>query len=148
YGRPIPDYTRSDDNNVRVVLRGGEGSLRFAAFVFEEDRQGRSLALDELIVLNALFFERRIDSAAVGKLIQKGQEEARYVLERLRERGLVEARGEKRGRVYHLSASLYRRMDQPQGYVRARGIDAIRHEEMVLRYAKSHGRIVRDQVAE
>src|SRR5207247_149928 len=46
YGRPIPDYTRSDDNNVRVVLRGGEGSLRFAAFVFEEDRQGRSLALD------------------------------------------------------------------------------------------------------
>jgi ATP-dependent DNA helicase RecG len=148
YGRPVPDYTRSDDHNVRVVLRGGEGSLQFAAFVYDEDRQGRTLTLDELIVLNALFFERRIDSAAVGRLTQKGHGEARSVLERLQERGLVEARGEKRGRVYHLSANLYRRMNLPESYVRARGIDAIRHEEMVLQYAKSHGRIVRDQAAE
>ena len=39
-------------------------------------------------------------------------------------------------------------MNQPGGYVRAHGIDAIRHEEMVLQYVKSHGRIVREQAAE
>jgi ATP-dependent DNA helicase RecG len=66
----------------------------------------------------------------------------------LRERNLVEAHGEKRRRVYHLSASRYRRMNQPESYVRAHGIDSIRHEEMVLQHVKSHGRIVRDQVAE
>jgi ATP-dependent DNA helicase RecG len=148
YGRPIPDYTRSDDKNVRVVLRGGEGSLQFAAFVYEEDRHGKSLTLDELIILNALFFERRIDSVTAGKLIQKGHGEARSVLERLQERGLVEARGEKRGRVYHLSARLYRRMNQPEGYLRVHGIEAIRHEEMVLAFVRKEGKIVRGQVAD
>lgn len=32
YGRPMPDYTRSDEQDARVVPRGGEPSLRFAAF--------------------------------------------------------------------------------------------------------------------
>lgn len=147
YGRPIPDYTRSDNKNVRVVLRGGKGSLEFAAFVFQEDRQGKTLNLDELIALNALFFERRIDADTVGRLIQKAQGESRAILEGLQERGLVEARGEKRGRVYHLSATLYRRMKHPEGYVRAHGIDAIRHEEMVIAYVKKERKIARGEAA-
>ena len=34
YGRPAPDYSRSDPEGVRVALRGGEASLDFSAFVF------------------------------------------------------------------------------------------------------------------
>lgn len=147
YGRPLPDYTRSDAQNVRVVLRGGEPSLQFAAFVYEEDKKGQPLSLDELIALNILFFERRTDSATIGTHIQKGSVEGRAILERLQERGLVEGRGERRGRSYHLSAKLYQRMKQPEGYVRVHGIDSIRHEEMVLQYVKAHGHIVRGDVA-
>ncbi len=40
YGRPAPDYSRSDSEGVRVVLRGGEASLEFSAFVFEQDQAG------------------------------------------------------------------------------------------------------------
>lgn len=148
YGRPLPDYARSDAQDVRVVLRGGEPSLQFAAFIYEEDKQGRQLSLDELIAVNHLFFQRRTDSTTIGRLIQKGSTEGRALLERLQVRGLVDARGERRGRVYHLSSTLYRRMNQPGDYVRTHGIDAIRHDEMVLQYVKSHGRIVRDQAAE
>lgn len=147
YGRPLPDYTRSDSHNVRVLLRGGEPSLQFAAFVYEEDRHGRMLSLDELIVLNTLFFERRTDSTEIGKRIQKGPVEGRAVLERLQERGLVEARGEGRGRTYHLSAQIYRKMKQPEGYDRVHGIDAIRHEHMVLEAIRNRGKIVRAEVA-
>ena len=146
YGRPLPDYTRSDDHNVRVVLRGGEPSLHFAAFVYEEDRQGRMLSLDELIVLNTLFFERRTDSAEIGKRIEKGPVEGRAVLERLQERGLVERRGEGRGRGYHLSAQLYRKMKQPESYDRVHGIDAIR-TSTVLEAVRNRGKIVRAEVA-
>jgi ATP-dependent DNA helicase RecG len=148
YGRPAPDYGRSDSTAVRVVLRGGQPSLEFAAFVYEQDKAGNPLTLDEMLVLNALFFERRIDTERASGLIQKGITEARAVLERLHERGMVEGRGEKRGRVYHLSASLYRVLGQSEEYVRSHGISPIRHEAMVLEYVQAHGRIERKHVME
>ena len=148
FGRPAPDYARSDASGVRVVLRGGDASLEFAAYVFEEDRAGRPFSLDELLVLNQLFHERRIDSEIAARLLQKGAADGHAVLERLQERGLLEAKGEKRGRVYHLSAGMYRQLGHPAGYVRAHGITAIRQEAMVLEYVAAHGRIERGQVME
>jgi ATP-dependent DNA helicase RecG len=148
YGRPVPDYSRSDSEGVRVVLPGGKPSLEFAALVYEENRVGRVLTLDELMVLNALFYERQTDSTAVGALIQKGATAARAVLERLVERGLLEARGDRRGRAYMLSAALYRRLHQEVEYVRARGFEPLQREQMVLNYARNHGGITRSEVAD
>ena len=92
--------------------------------------------------------ERRVDASTVCRLTQRGEAHARAVLERLVERGLIEPRGEKRGRVYHLSAALYRRLGAPAGYVRARGFDPIRQEAMVLEYVSAHGRITRGEAAD
>lgn len=147
YGRPAPDYTRSDASGVRVILNGGEPSLKFASFVYEEDKAGWPFTLDELIVLNTLFAERRIDADTAGVLIQKGATRGRSVLEKLLERGLVEARGGK-PRIYHLSASLYRRLGESEGYVRTHGISQIQHEAMVMEYVAAHGRIERKHVIE
>lgn len=150
YGRPAPDYARSDTNGVRVILNGGEPSLKFASFVYEEDKAGRPFVLDELIVLNTLFVQRRIDSEQVSKVIQKGPSEGKRVLERLLERGLIEARGEKRARIYHLAVSLYNRLDDVSGYVRTKGFDKIQQYQMVLSAldAKKDKRITREDVAE
>lgn len=148
YGRPVPDYSRSDANGVRVVLMGGRGSLEFAAFVYKQDRDGQPLSLDEMLVLNQLFLERRIASDQAGQLIQKGLAQGRSVLERLQERGLLTAKGEKRGRVYHLSAEMYQRLGQPAAYVRSHGIDRLRQEALVLEYVEAHTKINRPQVVE
>jgi ATP-dependent DNA helicase RecG len=148
YGRPMPDYTRTDAEGVRVVLRGGKPSLEFAAFVFEQEQKGDPLLLDDLIVLNTLFFERRLDSQHAGSLIQKGANEGRATLEKLVERGFVEAKGEKKGRIYHLGAELYRRFGDESGYVRTHGISAIKHENMVMEYVETYGRIERKHVLE
>jgi ATP-dependent DNA helicase RecG len=148
YGRPAPDYGRSDSTAVRVVLRGGQPSLQFAALVYEQDEAGHPLSLDEMLVLNTLFFERRIDAVGAGRLIQKGASEARAVLERLHERGMIEARGEKRGRVYHLAAVLYRRLGEIRAYVRSRGFDRIQQRQMVLSAVTADGRITRKKAAE
>lgn len=149
YGRPLPNYSRSDDRSVRVVIPGGPASLQFAAFVFEQDRAGTPLSLDELIVLDGLQRDRRIDSQGAGQLIQKGLDEGRSVLERLVERGLVEARGERRGRSYHLSARVYRQLGTAAEYVRTHGIDSVRHEALVLQaVAANGGRVERKHVME
>jgi ATP-dependent DNA helicase RecG len=146
YGRPPPDYSRSDLESVRVVLLGGSASQQFAAFVFEEDRKGQRLGLDELMILNSIFFDRRINSEVAGRLIQKGPIAARRVLEELCEKGLLVAKGETKGRVYHLSAELYRRLGQPEAYVRAHGIDRARQEGLVMEYLEAHGRMTRKEV--
>jgi len=64
------------------------------------------------------------------------------------ERGLLEARGEAKGRTYHLAAAVYRRLGEPVNYVRTRGFDELQQEQMVLAYAASHGSITRREVAE
>lgn len=148
YGRPAPDYSRSDVEGVRVILRGGEASLQFAAFVYEQDVAGKPLTLDELLVMNHLFFERRVDSETVGRLIQKGTTEGHALLERLAERGLIQPKGEKRGRVYHLAAHIYSRLGDPSAYVKVRGFEPIRQEQMILQYIEAHGKITRSLTAE
>lgn len=148
YGRPLPDYTRTDNTGVRVVLRGGTPSLEFAGFVYQQDKQGTPLSLDELIVLNTLFLERRIDSHTAGRLIQKGTAEGRAVLERLSERGLIEARGERKGRVYHLSSKVYKRLGGTAAYVRTRGFESIQQRQMVLSALEMDGKITRKKVSE
>jgi len=148
YGRPLPDYTQSNREGVRLVLRGGEASLEFAALVYEQDKAEDLLSLDDLLVLNQLHHERRVDAPMVGRLTQRGEAHSRSLLERLVERGLIEARGEGRGRVYHLSAALYRRLGAPSGYVHAHGFDPIRQEAMVIEFVTVHGRITRRDAAE
>lgn len=148
YGRPPPDYSRSDNSAVRIVLLGGESSLDFAAFIFEQERNGKVFSLDDLLIMNELYYDRRIDAATAGRLIQKGTVEARRVLEHLHELGLVEGRGERSGRIYHLSSALYKRFHMKAEYVRAKGFEPIQQEQMVIDYVKEHGTIRRAEVAE
>jgi len=70
------------------------------------------------------------------------------LLERLTERGWLEAKGEKKGRVYHFAPTVYERLGQPEAYVRSKGISAARHEAMIEEFARAHGKIVRQNVVE
>lgn len=148
YGRSAPDYARSTESSVTVVLPGGPANLDFVRVVVEEERAGRPLSLDALMILNYLERERHIDLATAARLTQRGDAETRATLEELVEAGLVEPRGEKKGRTYHLSAAVYRRMGKPEAYVRARGFEPIQQEQMVLQYVDSHGRISRRETAD
>ena len=148
YGRPPPDYSRSDNAAVRIVIPGGESSLDFAAFIFEQERNGKVFSLDDLLIMNELYYDRRIDAPTAGSLIQKGTAEGRRVLEHLHELGLVEGRGERAGRVYHLPASLYKRFHMKAEYVRAKGFEPLQQEQMVIEYVRKHGTIRRGEVAD
>lgn len=57
-GRPAPSYERTTEASVVVVLPGGEANLEFARLVAEQ--ADRPLGLDALLILNALWMERRL----------------------------------------------------------------------------------------
>lgn len=148
FGRPAPDYSQSNSDGVRVVLAGGKASLNFAAFLVEQDSKGAPLSLEDILILNQLQQQRRVDTSTIARLIQASQARARSILERLLERGLIEAGGERRGRVYQLSASLYKSIASTAAYIRARGMDRIQQEEAILRFVKVDKAITRGQVIE
>lgn len=148
YGRPGPDYSRSTAGSVQVVLPGGPADLALARLILERDSPRRRIGVDEMLIVNAVGRERRTDAVRAAELIQRSPEAARAVLERLVEAGTLEAREERRERVYHLSAATYRALGAPAAHVRLRGIEPIQRETMILQYVDAHGRITRSQAAD
>lgn len=147
-GRPAPSYERSTDTDVVLVLPGGQANLNFVQVLVEQGQAGRPLKLDDLLLLNRLFADRRLTTSEAVHTIQKGELEARAALKSLVEVGLVEARGEGRGRAYHLSAATYRQLGEKAAYIRTRGFEPLQQENMVIQYVEKHGRITRREVAE
>ncbi|MGH9163770.1 MAG: ATP-binding protein [Vicinamibacteraceae bacterium] len=147
-GRPAPSYERSNESGVVLVLPGGEANLAFARLVVEEGQADRPLSLEDLLLLHHLWLDRRLTTVDASRLTQRPEAEARGRLQRLVEMGLVEARGERKGRVWHLSAATYRRLGEKAAYVRQRGFEPLQQEQMVLQYVAKHGRITRGEVAE
>ena len=88
----------------------------------------------------------RSNESSVVVVLPGGQANLDFV--RLVEAGLVEPRGERKGRTWHLSAATYRRLGQPAAYVRQRGFEPLQQEQMVLQYVEKHGRITRSEAAE
>lgn len=147
-GRPAPDYGRSTGSWVQARLRSGPADRELAGFVAESRQQGERYSLQDLLVLHEVRQERRITSARAAELFQVGHDEARALLNGLVERGLLEARGETKGRTYHLAAAVYRSLGLPAQYVRTRGFDDLQQEQMVLTFVDKHGSINRGDVAE
>lgn len=147
-GRPAPSYHRSTEASVVLVLPGGAANLDFVRLVAEEARADRPLALDALLLLNQLWQERQITTQEGAALIQKPEADARSQLQRLVEVGLVEPRGERKGRSWHLSQSTYERLDDKAAYVRQRGFEPLQQEQMILQYVDAHGRIRRRDAAD
>ncbi|PKN24017.1 MAG: AAA family ATPase [Deltaproteobacteria bacterium HGW-Deltaproteobacteria-22] len=145
-GRPAPSYERSDATGVVVMIPGGEANLDFVRLLVTEAQRGRPLGLDDLLVLNALWQERSCTTTEAARLTQKPDSQARATLHRLVDLGLVEERGQKMGRTWHLSAAVYRALGDKAGYVRRRGFEPLQQEQMVLQYVETHARITRQEV--
>lgn len=149
FGRSAPDYGRTTSEQVVAVLPGGPANLAVTRWVLDQEReQQRPLSLPELQVLSELVRQRRATTGELSQVLQLTEAETRNQLTRMVERGWVEARGERKGRTWHLSASVYRALEAPAGYVRIRGFDPLQQEQMILTYVQANGRITRGQAAE
>jgi ATP-dependent DNA helicase RecG len=149
FGRPAPDYSRTDGHNVVVALPTDPADLEFRRLVVEQERyRGSELPIDSLIALAALREFKRVTADELASHIQRDAASAKRTLEALTEAGLVEAHGATRGRSYTLSAAVYRVAGDKAAYTRQAGFTSIQHEQMVLSYVRQHGRIKRAEVME
>ena len=149
FGRPEPDYSRTDSNNVVLQLATVNADETFLKLVVEQEgRQNGELPIDSLIALGALREHKRLGTDELARHIQRDPAQAKRTLERLVEIGLVEAHGNTRSRSYTLSADMYRATGDKLAYTRQVGFSKLQHEQMVLAHVHHHGRIQRNEVME
>ena len=146
YGRPLPDYSESSSTNVRLFIPCGLPDKKFIRMVTEEQqRTGAPMPVNTLLILNTLKHGRRMTIANIAETTKISEGKIRATVERMTEAGLIETVGAGKGRMYILSAKAYR---DAVSYVRQTDIEALRHQELVLKLVEMHGAVSRKDVVE
>ena len=150
FGRPLPDYSETTSTYVKLFIQRAEPDLAFTKMISnEENRLGRSLPINSLLILSALQSQRRLTIAEIAEVTNVGEIRAKAVVEKLVEAGLVDASGNNKARFYILSSKVYKEQDNIVGYVRQTGIDAVKYEAWIMELIqKQGGKITRDNVVE
>lgn len=149
YGSPLPDYSDSTTVTVSLFIPRNEPDLQIAKMISDEqNRLGRPLPLNTLLVLNKLKDIPRSDIHQIAEAVNLSEAAVKVVLDRSIESGLVEAFGAGRGRTYMLSHKLYSNKGRASGYVRQADIDEARYPELIIRLAKNNEFISNADVAQ
>ena len=149
FGRPEPDYRRTDATGVVLTLATVEADEAFLKLVVnQENKQGRELPIDSLIALAALRELKRLTTEELATHIQREQAQAKRTLEGLVEAGLAQAHGTARGRSYTLALGVYQADGRQADYIRQLGFSGLQQEQMVLSYVQKNGSVRRNEVAD
>lgn len=148
FGRPEPDYSRTDHNSVILQLATVDADEVFLQLIVgQENRQnGIAMPIDSLIALAVLREQKRLGIDELAQRIHRDAPQARHTLESLVEAGLVQPHGNTRNRSYTLSAEVYQAKGQQIAYTRLAGFSSLQNEQMVLSHVRHHGQIRRSDV--
>lgn len=86
YGRPAPDYSMTTNNSVVVRLVGGKANLDFCRLIFSLGIP----SLPEMLILNALFYQRSMSLTEIMKLIQVSDTVTKPILNELIKKNWIE----------------------------------------------------------
>ena len=151
YGRAAPDYSGSTAVTVSLFIPRSAPDIQIAEMVSnEQNRLGRALPINTLLILNYLKDAPRSDIHQISTALNIQETIAKTVLEKSIEAGLVEAYGSGRGRNYILSKRVYNEKggDSNIGYVRQVDIDEARYLELIKNLAQSNEFISRADVVQ
>jgi len=149
YGRPLPDYSRSNRRGVSVLLPRSVPDKAFVELLAEErERSGKSMSLDGLLILDKLKSERRCDFDVLSGSLDMSDQRLRTVLGQLTEAGLVESAGVGARRTYMLGAKVYRRSGRAMDYVRQSDIDRVRYPELIIKLMHEQKSVSKNDVME
>lgn len=142
YGRPLPDYSESTSRNVRLYLRRAKADIAFAKLITsEKKRDNKGLSIYALMILSCLREYRRSSLDQIAELTKLPKNKLTVSLEQLVERGTIEAVGKGKTRSFMLCKRYYYNNNSNMQYVRQSGIDDVRHEELVIKLARTQNGI-------
>lgn len=147
YGRALPDYSATTSATVSLFIPRCKPDVQLSKMIAEEqNRLGRPMPINTLLVLNKLKDMPKSDVSQLSETLSLSETMIKTVLDKAVENGLVEAYGGGRGRNYILSHSLFNDKTKSIEYVRRQDIYEARYTEMILNMAKQSDFICRADV--
>lgn len=148
YGRTTPDYRESNSTSVSLTMSLSDvDSVFFKQVLIEEDRLGKALPIDTLIILDAIRHQKRLTLKELSYIVQKNPERVRPSVETMVERGLLITEGVRAIR-YKLAPSLYELLDKKAEQIRSQKIADTEQPFAIKAYCRQYGSITRKQAAE
>lgn len=149
YGKPVPDYSATTSVTVSLLIPKSKPDSQLVKLISDEqNRLGRPLSLNALLVLNTLKDLPRTKVNQLAKVTHLSESTTKSVLDSYIECGIVDAYGSGRGRTYILSPKVYKTKEEKMGYVRQVDIDESRYSELILNMAKTSKYIARADVVQ
>ena len=146
FGRPWPDYSQSTSEIVVLFIARGKADLPFMKIIMDEQqRTGKELGINPLLILSALKSYRKLSKSELIKITHIPSVRIGIILENMVESGLIEETGKN---IFILSKNLYTGTGKAKEYVRQAGIDKIRYPEMILKLAKTQGSITKGDIVQ
>lgn len=139
YGRLLPDYSASTSVTVSLFIPRSAPNIQIAKMISDEqNRLGRPLPINTMLVLNSLKELPRSDTHQLAESVKLPETIVKTILEKSIESGLVDAYGSGRGRNYMLSYKVYGDSKRNIGYVRQADIDETRYLELIINLAQKN----------
>ena len=107
-GKGLPSY-QAEESGVKLEIPT-DTNADFVRFVREERRQGKSLALDDLIILHGLTQRESLNVRSAGELLHLPEPKAAPKLMRLQKRGYLVPAGHGRRALYRLAPASAERL--------------------------------------
>ena len=107
-GHARPHYELSTNAGVSLVLKGGRPDLAFVRLLIDAERRGRTLEVDEVIVLAHCWHDGSIRLQEAARNIQQPASEALDTLDALAAIGLVEPMGDGDDRAWKIAETARR----------------------------------------
>lgn len=101
YGRPAPDYSSSTQNSVVVRLVGGTANIEFCQYIMSLGTP----SLYEMLILNALFYQRSMNLKEISGLIQTTETSTKEIMSGLIQKDWIELLDE-HNPIYFLKGTL------------------------------------------
>ncbi len=155
YGRPAPDYGRSDNVAVVVRITNHPADLPFSRMVLEEEkRRGARMPLDALLLLAhlrqraCLRQQTSVPLEDLAALVQKTDADTEALLTPFVNSGIVERQAATEELAYCLRINAYAAPVQEFPYIRETGLTVFPAQpaQIVLHYIRKHGKITRRDV--
>ena len=147
YGNPLPDYSKSTSVTVSLFIPRSKPDPQLARLITnEQNRLGRPLSLNILLVLNLL---KELPNATLQQLSDAThltELETKNSLDFSIECGIVDIYGSGKNRTYILSPKVYDTKSKRIGYVRQIDIDEARYPELIINLAKTNEFISRANI--
>ena len=149
FGRPLPDYSASTSVTVSLFIQRSKPDKQIAQLVAnEQNRLGRPLSLNTLLVLNTLKDIPKSTVSQIAEAINISDTAVKGILDTSIEAGIVDGFGNGKNRTYILSPKVYKTQAGKIGYVRQVDIDETRYPELIINLAKNTDYLSRADVVQ